>query len=83
MIPAHAATQKMRRLGDLQVVERVRGPSLADEKRDQRRQRDRCEPEHERSLVRNRREVDREDQRADEDDREDSAEVVHRIASSR
>ena len=37
MIPAHAATQKMRRDGDVQVVERVRGAALADEEGDERR----------------------------------------------
>ena len=46
-------------------------------------QRDRGEPEHERALVRHGREVDREDQRPDEHDGEDPAEVVDRVASSR
>ena len=80
MIPAQAATQKMRRPRDLEVVQRVRGSLLADEERDERGQCDRGQSEHERSFVRNRREVDGEDERADENHREDAPEVVHGVA---
>ncbi len=80
MIPAHAATQKMRRDCDLQVVQRVRRTALADEEREQRRRGDHGETEHECPLVRHGSEVDREDERPDEHDREDPAEVVDRLA---
>ena len=41
--------------------------------------RDEREPDAQRALVRHRREVDREDQRADQHERKDSAEVVDRL----
>ena len=50
MIPAQAATQKIAPRGDLEVVERVRGPALAEHEgagggeRDQRRARSPASP---------------------------------------
>ena len=81
MIPAHAATQNVRPAGDVEVVERVLRPALPDEEGDQRGERDDREADRQRALVRDGREVDRQDQRADEHDREDAAEVVDRLGS--
>ena len=83
MIPAHAATQNVAPSRDVQVVERVRRPPLAEEERDRGGESDEEEPERERLLVRDGHEVDRDDERADEDRGENPAEVVDRIASTR
>ena len=78
--PAQAATQNVGRAADVQVVERVRRAALPDEEGDQRRRGDRRTGSiDQRRLVRDRREVDPEDQRADEQDREHAAEVVDRL----
>ena len=63
--------------GDVEVVERVRRPALSQVEADGGRDGDSSEHEHERRLVRHRREVDREDERPDHDERQDAAEVVH------
>jgi hypothetical protein len=54
--------------GDVQVVQGIRSSALAEDERRRGHQRDACETECERALVRHWREVDREDQRADQDD---------------
>ena len=83
MIPASAATQNVGRAATCEVVERVRSPALADVEGDQRGERDRAEHERERRPVRHGCEVDREDQRPDEHEREDAAEVVDGLGRSR
>ena len=62
--------------GDVQVVQGVRRSPLADHERDPGREGDDRETGDEGSLVRHGREVDREDQRADEQRRQDAPEVV-------
>ena len=79
MIPAQRGHPERRPRRDLEVVERVRSPALADVEGDQRDERDRAEHERRCLPVRHGREVDREDQRADEHEREDAAEVVDRL----
>ena len=79
MIPAHAATQKTRRPAMCEVVQGVGRPPLADHERDPGGEGDDREAGDEGSLVRHGREVDPEDQRADEQRRQDAAEVVDRI----
>ena len=83
MMPAQAATQKMRRAAIFEVVERVARPALADDEGGRRGDRDDPEPERQRPLARHRREVDGQHERRDQEDREDAAEVVDRLASSR
>ena len=63
----------------VEVVQGVAGPTLANDERDARRDRDRDEPEDETPLVRYRREVDREHHRRDQQDRKDAAQVVDRV----
>ena len=84
MIPAQAATQNVRPGGDVEVVERV-GARAAGARRSATSATTAIASEHqrERALVRHRREVDRQDQRADEHEREDAAEVVDRLGRSR
>jgi hypothetical protein len=65
--------------GDLEVVERVRRATLSDEEGDQCGEGDRCQPERQRAHVRNGGEVDRQDERRDENDGQDSTQVVDRI----
>ena len=77
--PAHAATQKMRRPRDVEVVERGGRASLAQHERDAGGERDQPEPERERAAVRHRREVDRQHERRDEQHGQDAAEVVDRV----
>ena len=79
MMPATRGDPERRARRDLEVVERVRSPALADVEGDERDERDRAEHEGRRLAVRHGREVDREDQRADEHEREDAAEVVDRL----
>ena len=79
MIPAQAATQKIRRARVLEVVQRVRRAPLTKVEGAERRQCDGRQAEHERALVGHRGEVDREDQRSHENDRQDPAEVVDRV----
>ena len=69
--------------GDVQVVQRVPRAALTDVEADQRGRGDRRQPDRQRPLVRDRGEVDREDQRRDQHDREDAAGVVDRLRSSR
>ena len=80
MRPAQAATQNVGRAAASQVVERVLRPPLPDEERDQGG-RETSERGPTISVVSfgTAREVDPEDQRADEHDREDAAEVVDRL----
>ena len=75
--PEDAAT------GDVQVVQGILRTALAKEERTERGGRDHREAEHERSLIRDGYEVDREDERADQHDGENPAEIVDRIRSSR
>ena len=79
MIPAQAATQKIRRAGDLEVVERRARPPLADHEGAGRGERDDAEADRQRPLARHRGEVDPQHQRRDQQDREDAAEVVDRL----
>ena len=79
MMPATAATQKMRRRGDVEVVERVARTALADHERAGGRRGDDTETDRERALVGNGGEVDAEDQRADHQRGEHTAEVVDRV----
>ena len=65
--------------GDVQVVQRVGGSPLPDHERDPGRDRDEHEADHERTFVRHGREVDAQDQAADEQHRQDPAEVVDRV----
>ena len=74
--PAQAATQKVGRAAVCEVVERVRGAPLPDVEADEGRARDDEQDDRQGGLVRDRREVDPEDERADQDDREDAAEIV-------
>ena len=77
--PRAGGHPERRSCGDVEVVERVRSSSLTEVEKRERGDRDEREPDAQRALVRHRREVDREDQRADEHEREDSAEVVDRL----
>ena len=77
--PGAGGDPERRAGGDLEVVERVLRPPLADQEGDRRGCGDREQAEREGALVGHRREVDPEDQRAHEHDREDAAEVVDRI----
>jgi hypothetical protein len=77
--PAQAATQKTRRPATLQVVERVSRRTLANQEGDQPGKGDRGQSEGQRSPVRHSGEVDRQNERRDEHDGEDAAEVVDRI----
>jgi hypothetical protein len=80
MIPAHAATHpEDAATRNAEVVERVRSAALSQVERDQRSKSDRPEPQRERALVRNGREVDRRDRRRDEHDGQQTAEVVDRV----
>ena len=79
MIPAQAATQKIRRVGHLEVIERRAGAALAHDEGGDRRQGDDAEPDRQRPLARHRREVDPQHQRRHQQDREDAAEVVDRL----
>ena len=65
--------------GDVQVIQRVPRASLPEGEGDQRGERDRGHAQREGALVRNRSEVDRQDQRSHQDDGQDAAEVVDRI----
>ena len=69
------------RAATCEVVERVRGAALAEDEGDAPRRATTASPiaERRRLRVRHRREVDRQDERADEHDREDAAEVVDRL----
>ena len=81
MIPAHAATQNVVRERDVEVVQRVGGAALADARTRRQRRARRPAPRESASVPAfgDRGEVDRQDQRADQDDREDAAEVVDRL----
>ncbi len=81
MIPAQAATQKIRRLGDLEVVQRRAGPPLAQHEGRRRGEGDDAEADRQRPLARHRRQVDPQHQRRDQEDREDAAEVVDRLGA--
>ena len=76
MIPGAGGDPERGSCGDVEIVERVLRPTLADVEGDQRGDGDCRQPEHECSLVRDGREVDRQDQRRNQHDREDAAEVV-------
>jgi hypothetical protein len=65
--------------GDVEVVERVPRAALPEDEPDPGRDRDGEQPDRQGSLVRDRREVDPEDQRPDHDDRENAPEVVDRV----
>ena len=65
--------------GNVEVVERVRCAALAEVERDPGRERDGEQADRESALVRDRREVDPEDERPHHDQREDAAEVVDRV----
>ena len=79
MIPAHAATQNVRREATSRSYSGIRRPPLAEENATSAATAIAASTSVQRPLVRHGREVDREDQRADEDEREDAAEVVHRL----
>ena len=81
MMPAHGRHPERRTGGYVEVVERVRGATLSDDERDAGRQRHDGERHHERSLVGHGREVDGQDERRDQDDGEDAAEVVDRFGA--
>ena len=79
MIPAQAATQKIRLLAIVEVVERVRGTPLLPDEGHPGCQRDHGQTQDEGALARHGREVDREHQAGHQQDREDAAEVVDRL----
>ena len=76
MIPAHGGDPEHAARGDVQVVQRVGGPLLADDEGDPCDDRDAEQREGERPGIRDRREVDAEDRRPDHHRRQDPAEVV-------
>ena len=80
MMPAQRGDPEDPAPGHLEVVERRARPALADHERHGGRQRHRAQADGHRPLVRHRREVDREHQRRHQQDREDAAEVVDRVA---
>ena len=65
--------------GDVEVVQRVRGALLPQVEGDPGREGEHAEHDCRRFQARHGREVDPEDERPDQDDREDAAEVVHRL----
>ncbi len=69
--------------GDVEVVQRVLGPSLTDDEGDRGRDRDERQADDQRPHVRDGREVDRQDQRPDEQRRQDAAKVVDGVGRSR
>ena len=79
MMPAQAATQKMRREAMLRSYSGARARRCRSVERNQRDERDRRQSQRQRALVRNGREIDGQDERPDERHRQDAAEVVHRL----
>ena len=79
MIPATAATQNTRREAMSRSYSGFGDASLADDEGDPGDDRDGEQDEGQAPLVRDRREVDAEDQRADQHGRQDPAQVVDRL----
>ena len=69
--------------GDVEVVQRLARAALADDERAHGGDRDYPQPDRQRSLAGHRGEVDPEHERGDEQHREDAAEVVDGVDSSR
>ena len=79
MIPAKPATQNVGRAAIREVVERVLGPALAHEEQDAGDERDGQQAQRERLLAGTGRKLIAIDEPADQERREEAADVVHRL----